>query len=165
MGGSTNPVFTKRACKENQMPFTKKDKTMLLDDFEVGGENEMEFFTLPYLFEPKYSYEELTAHDLFDMNAQCVKMCLRIVKVFFFFFFFFLWPIVLLDKTVIPRLRSCRALWNCNLDQLIPIEVHFMEEKSGMFSSTSFISFRLKKERHEHLGWHGSEDIFILEGN
>ncbi len=42
--------------------------------------DEIEFFTLPYLFKPKYLYEELTAHDLFDMNAQCVKMCLRIVK-------------------------------------------------------------------------------------
>jgi len=26
-----------------------------------------------------------------------------------------------------------------------------------MFSSKTFISFRLKKERHGHLGWHGGE--------
>jgi len=26
-----------------------------------------------------------------------------------------------------------------------------------MFSSKTLISFRLKKERHGHLGWHGGE--------
>jgi len=30
-------------------------------------------------------------------------------------------------------------------------------ENPGMFSSNTLISFRLKKERHGHLGWHGGE--------
>ncbi len=29
------------------------------DDFELGGEDEMEFFALPYLFEPEYTEEEI----------------------------------------------------------------------------------------------------------
>ncbi len=32
-----------RKCKERQTPFTKGEISML-DDFEVGAENEMEFF-------------------------------------------------------------------------------------------------------------------------
>ncbi|PWG73417.1 hypothetical protein DF186_23185, partial [Enterococcus hirae] len=56
-------MFTKRICKESQAPFTKQGKTMMSDDFEVGGENEMEFFTLPNFFEP-YTDEELTTCDL-----------------------------------------------------------------------------------------------------
>ncbi len=47
VGGSTNPVFTKRTCKESQMAFTKK-----------------KFFALPDLFELEYTDEELTTRDL-----------------------------------------------------------------------------------------------------
>jgi len=42
---------------------------------------------------------------------------------------------------------------------LVPIEVHYMEKNAEMFSSKNLISFRLKKERHGHLGWHGGEEI------
>jgi len=40
---------------------------------------------------------------------------------------------------------------------LVPIEVHYMEKNAGMVSSKTLISFRLKKERHGYLGWHGGE--------
>jgi len=43
------------------------------------------------------------------------------------------------------------------LKRLVPIKVHYMEKNAGMFSSKTLISFRLKKEWNEHLGWHGGE--------
>ncbi len=70
------------------------------------------------------------------------------------------WQIISLDKPLIPQLGSCRAFWSCietavwTFNTLGPIEVHYMEKTPGMFS---LIYFRLKKERHEHLGWHGDE--------
>ncbi len=62
-----------------------------------------------------------------------------------------------------PRLGSCWALWSCTeteiwtFNPLIPIEVHYMEKNPGKFSSKTFISFQLKKERHEHFDWHRGE--------
>jgi len=75
--------------------------------------------------------------------------------------FFWKWPIISLDK--IPRLVSFKALWSCTetiiltFNHLEAIEVHYKENNPGMFSSKTLISFRLKKERHEDLGWHGGE--------
>ncbi len=46
------PSVYKANVQKKSNGFTKKGKTMMLDDFEVGGENEMEFFALPYFFEP-----------------------------------------------------------------------------------------------------------------
>jgi len=39
---------------------------------------------------------------------------------------------------------------------LVAIEVHCVEKNPEMFSS-NVISFPLKKERHEHFGWHCGE--------
>ncbi len=33
------------------------------DDFELGGEDEMEFLALPYLFEPENTEEEIRQMD------------------------------------------------------------------------------------------------------
>ncbi len=67
--------------------------------------------------------------------------------------FFRKWLIIWLDKTLIPRRGSCKAPWSCTetaiwtFNQLATIEVHYMEKNPAMFSSKTFISFWLKKER------------------
>ncbi len=79
----------------------------------------------------------------------------------------FKWPVVSLDKTFIHRLVSFIALWSCTktviltFNRLESIEVHYMDKNSGKFSSKTLIYFRLKKEIHKHLGWHGGEYILI----
>ncbi len=53
------------------------------------------------------------------------------------------------------------SLWSCTetviltINRLESIETSYMDKNPGMFSSKTFISFRLKKEIHKHLGWHG----------
>ncbi len=93
----------------------------------------------------------------------------------FLFYLYRKWPIVSLDKTLIPRLGSCRALWSCTetaiwtFNPLVPVKVHYREKNPGFFTQILLISFRLKKERHEHLGWHGGwvhySKILILDWN
>ncbi len=41
--------------------------------------------------------------------------------------------------------------------RLESIETNYMEKIPGMFSSKTLITFRLKKEIHKLLGWHGGE--------
>jgi len=48
---------------------------------------------------------------------------------------------------------------------LVPIEVHYMEKNPGIFSSKTLISFRLKKERRGHLGWHANYQQKFLKVN
>ncbi len=64
VGGRTDPM--QRTCTEKQMPkcLQNKGTIMMLDDFEVGRENLMEFFALPYHFRLKYTGRELTIRDL-----------------------------------------------------------------------------------------------------
>ncbi len=68
---------------------------------------------------------------------------------------FFFYDIISLHKILIPQLGSCRARWSALKLQFGP-STHYMEKDPGMFSSKTLISFRLKKERHEH-HWHGGE--------
>ncbi len=74
-----------------------------------------------------------------------------------------IWLIVLLDNNIIHHLVSFIALWSCTetiiltFNRLESIETNYMDKNPGMFSSKTLISFRLKKEIHKHLGWHGGE--------
>ncbi len=58
-----------------------------------------------------------------------------VVKNNIIFISFRKWAIVSLDKTLIPQLGSCRALWSCietaiwTFNPLMPTEVHYMEKK------------------------------------
>ncbi len=43
------------------------------DGFEVGGENEMEFFAIPYLSELEYTDNELNTCDFYLVISRCAK--------------------------------------------------------------------------------------------
>ncbi len=61
---TTDPVFTKQTCKENQMPFTKKVKQQCWMIFKL--EEKMRWSFSPYTnCEPEHTDEELTTRDLF----------------------------------------------------------------------------------------------------
>ncbi len=160
-------------CACTSFPFPnslyKKKVKQWYQLLKLGGENEIEFlnevqrrrtnrvwpFQQDYIM-CKDAHAHLRARA---SRAFVVKKCINMS-------FFRKWQIVLLDKTLIARLGLCRDLWSYNetafwpLKSLATIEVL---EKSWNVSSKSLISLWLKKERHEHLGWHGGEEIYILE--
>ncbi len=86
------------------------------------------------------------------------------------FIFLRKWLIVLLDKTLVPRL--CRALWSCTETEiwtfipLAPIEVHYMEKNAGMFSSKTYVfSTEERKTWASWMTWGWVQEIFTLEVN
>ncbi len=95
--------------------------------------------------------------------AEQASMC---VYEAYTYIWFFKWPIVSLHKTLIHPLVSFIALWSCTetviltINRLESIETNYMDKNPGMFSSKTFISFRLKKEIHKHLGWHGVSKLW-----
>ncbi len=59
-------------------------------------------------------------------------------SILIYIFFLIKWWIISLDKTLIPQLGSCRALWSIEtaiwtFNPFSPTEVHYMEKNPGMF--------------------------------
>ncbi len=107
--------------------------------------------------------------DLFNVITYYVKSGTRIAeqaRICVYnahLFYFFKWPIISLDKTLIRRLVLFIALWICTetviltFNRLESIGANYMDTNPGMFSSKTLIYFRLKKEIHKHIGWHGGK--------
>jgi len=76
-------------------------------------------------------------------------------------YLFLKWPIVSLDKTLIHRLVSFKASFEAALKLSFGSWTVWYPMKSIIWKKSWNVSFsfRLKKERHGHLGWHGGEYI------
>ncbi len=79
-----------------------------------------------------------------------------------YIYFIYKWRIVSLDKTLIHRLVLFTALWSCTETVILSFNrLESIETNYGYKSWNVFIKnlncFRLKKEKHKPLGWHGGE--------
>ncbi len=147
----SNTVYKKGSNNSTSL----QGKTTMSDDFELGGEDEVE---------PTSSVTfSLSLHITGSLGRASQNRPAFVFIKHIHLFNFFKWQIVSLDKTLIHRLVSFRTLWSCTetviltLNRLESIEVHYMEFIRGMFSSKTYIYFRLKKEIHKYVGWHVGE--------
>jgi len=67
---------------------------------------------------------------------------------------FFRWKEIKVFDENIPRFSPYK--WTSLGTKRFKVQMR-VSENLGMFSSKTLISFRLKKERREHLGWHGGK--------
>ncbi len=153
--GKYHPSVYKANVQRKSNAIYKKSKTTMSDNFEVG-ESYPTFFNWSthrrrinrlWPFQRDYTMCGVVHGRAGARRAFVVKK-----------YFFRKWPMVSLDKSLIPRLGSCRALWSCietaiwTFNPFIHIEVHYMQKNPGMFSSKTLIPLR-----HEQHGWHGGE--------
>ncbi len=124
------------------MPFTKKGKTTISDDFEVGGENEMEFFALKkYINIYLYFFRKW---PIFSLNKTLIP-----------------------QLGSCRAIRSCieTKIWTFNL--LATREVHYMEKIPEMISAKKLNVFTTeeKKTLTSWMTWGrvNYQEIFILE--
>ncbi len=143
-GGSTHPVFTKQSCKESQTAFTKKKVKQSCRKI-LKLEEKMRWSFSPYstFFWTKVHRRSTNCAWSFQRDyimREDTHAHLRASARRAFVIVFRKWLIVSLDKTLIPRMGSCRDLWSCietaiwTVNLLIPTEVHFMEKNTEMFS-------------------------------
>ncbi len=88
IGGSTNPVFTKRMCKDP----LQKGKATMLDDFWSWMENEMDVFALTFLTElhkRRANQCDYVIHEV--AHAHCRAQALWLKKYRMFIFNFYKW--------------------------------------------------------------------------
>ncbi len=118
------------------------------------------WYVIYVVFWIKYWNLKLPHHCILFLFTICTvsqlfwnRVC---IYIYIYMFVFRKWLIISLHKTLIPQLGSYRARWSALKLQFGP-STHYMEKDHGMFFSKTLISFLLKKESHEHLGWHGGE--------
>ncbi len=99
-----------------------------------------------------------------DVHRRASARWAFVVKKYINFILFFRkWQINSLDKTLIPQLGSCRALWSCNLDlqPIGPCWSPLYGEKSWnvFFKNLNFFLTKARKT----WGWVNYQEILILE--
>ncbi len=109
------PSVYKANVQRNSNAFYKKRLNNVIGRFWSSWR--FWLFALPCLFELKYTNEELIVRYLSNIIAMHEDTCRASARWAFFIkmYIIFLrkWPIVLLDKILIPQLWSCRAVWSC----------------------------------------------------
>ncbi len=164
--GSTDPMFTKRTCKESKIPFTKMVKQWCLTILKLEEKNRISHPSLHFLTIHRQGTNLQGTFLMWLSNTwrrACAsqsycKMRIHGSNAYTFFFLFRKWPRVSLDKTLIPRLGLFRtlcssietAVWAFN--PLIPIEVHYMDKNPGIVSYIFFNYFG-NEERKTWKSW------------
>ncbi len=103
-------MFTKRKCKESQTPFTKKVEQrcwmiLKLETFRP---------TLPFwtgVHKWRTNCARPFQRDCIAWTHACASQSRCKMSIFWYKIFLRKWPIVLLDKILIPQLWSCRSFY------------------------------------------------------
>ncbi len=128
IGECTDPVLTKWTFKESQTPFTKRENKDV-GRFRSWRRKQDGVFRPTQSFWSEvhklrtnraWSFQrDYVMHEVADTHNRASGRFVAFVVKKYIIFFFFKWLIISLDKNLISRLGSCRALCsctNCNFD-------------------------------------------------